>query len=139
MMVGDITTLRLVDRAGNVISGAFWSTDDNSVLTLSTDDPPQITAIGTGTAHVTASANGLSSNQSTITVVPYASGHHFAAGTVPWTTPTTNYINQVMQNGNGLIGVENVPAISFSSVVLRGLGLDGQQQWQSPAIPYSLY
>src|SRR5579859_4119527 len=135
LMVGDgSTTLHLTDQNNSIISGAFWSTDNSSVLSLSTDDPPIIAALAPGTAHIIASANGLSA-QTTVTVYPYGSGHHFPLGTVLWSVPVPARLTfrQMLkmapaQGTAAFVGLEND---SSNNTVLRGITSDGQQMWQT--------
>jgi hypothetical protein len=52
LVVGDSRTLRVTDLSGNPITGLGWSTSDPTVVTLSSSDPPLITAVGVGSAQV---------------------------------------------------------------------------------------
>ena len=52
MLVGDSRTLLATDLSGNPVTGLGWSTSDPTVVTLSTDDPPVITAVGAGSTKV---------------------------------------------------------------------------------------
>jgi len=79
MVVGESRSLQALDSSFKPVIGLTWVSSDTTVATLSTDDPPIITAIGTG--HVSISAGSSSSD---ITV--YA-GPILPPGTPEWSIP----------------------------------------------------
>jgi hypothetical protein len=131
IMVGDENaTLGLVDQNGNAVTGATWTVDNGSVLSLSNDDPPLLGGLTSGTATVTASIAGISAH-ATVTVYPYGPGHRFPAGTALWSVspPAGSSATQLLQmapggGGADFVGIE-------TGAVLRGLSADGRQLWQS--------
>ncbi len=66
MVVGETRSLQALDNGGNVLAGLTWASSDLTVATLSTDDPPIITALAPG--HVTITAGNASTD---LTVYPW--------------------------------------------------------------------
>lgn len=79
MMIGDTSTLQAVDATGQAVTGLTWTSSNTGVATLSTDDPPIITAVGQGNTTVT--AGGASAD-----LTAYA-GSALPLGTVLWSNP----------------------------------------------------
>ena len=52
MLVGQTRTVAVTDTSGNALTGLVWDTSNASVVSLSTDDPPVLTAVAPGTAVV---------------------------------------------------------------------------------------
>ena len=103
LVVGDTRTLQAVDTNGNVLTGLAWGTSDPTVATLSTDDPPVITAVAPG--HVTISAGDGSAD---LTIYP---GPGLPAGTALWS--------------NSAISGGFIPAVPSESGVADVFGFDG--------------
>ncbi len=62
MIVGETRTIQALDASGQPVSGLTWASSDPTVVSLSIDDPPVLTAVaaghvtvrgGAGSAHVT--------------------------------------------------------------------------------------
>lgn len=136
MVLNEVARLALRDQFGAVVAGAAWSTSDQEVIALSESDPPELTAVGVGTATVSATKDGIVAT-SEVTV---ATG--MAAGDVRWTLPPlagasakrpifTNRVNA---------SVPDMFAIDVANPVettLRALTADGEVLWQqhAPGIP----
>src|SRR5260370_24764183 len=88
MLVGNTKTLKLADQNGGTVTGATWTVDNSAILTLSTDDPPLLTAQISGTATVTASAGSLSAHAK-VNVYVAGSNGGFTPGTNLWVVPPT--------------------------------------------------
>jgi len=135
MMAGDGQgSLGLTDQNSNPVTGAAWTSDNPSVLTLDpSSDPPQITEIGVGTANVIASIAGLSATAA-ITVIPYGRGHTPPTGTVLWSTPPTPgfTLRSVtgLTPGAGSVAFVGVEADSAGNTILHGVGGGGQDVWR---------
>ncbi len=142
LMVGDSRTLKLADQNGSAVTGANWTIDNTAVLSLSTDDPPVITALNPGTAKVTAALGSLSA-QTTINVYLPGSNGGFPPGTVKWSVaPASGFTPSAMLqavptagNTPDLIAIESNNSFPRISII-RGLTADGQQIWQAPLTQY---
>ncbi len=75
MVVGDTHTIEAVSAQGQSVTGLTWTSSDTTVVSLSTDDPPILTAVAAG--HVTITAGNASAD-----VTVYAGT--LPAGTVLW-------------------------------------------------------
>ena len=112
MLVGESITLSLRDNFGVASVNATWQTSDAQIVSLSTDDPPVLTALAAGVATISASKNGFAS-ASQVTVI---AGDTLPAGTTRWKLPTTMstqsmrmapvYTRRVHVNGPDLFTVE---------------------------------
>jgi hypothetical protein len=98
MVVGDTRTIQALNAQGQSVTGLTWSSTDTTVASLSTDEPPIITALAAG--HVTILADSGSAD---VTVVAGAS---LPVGTVQWSNSG---------DGSGVIGI--VPAVPSTSGV----------------------
>ena len=52
LLVGQTRTNSVKENSGNAVKGMEWTTSNKSVVSLSTDDPPGITAVAPGTSSV---------------------------------------------------------------------------------------
>ena len=98
-------SLQALDDGGTVLAGLTWASTDPTVATLSTDDPPIVTAIAPG--HVTITAGNASAD---LTVYP---GPALPLGTVQWSIP-----------GDGSGVTQILPAVPSDS----GIDVFAQQQ-----------
>jgi hypothetical protein len=97
MVVGDTHTIQALNSAGQSITGLSWASSNPNVVSLSTDDPPILTAVAAG--HVTITAGGASAD---VTV----SADLLPVGTVLWSNPG---------DGSGVTSI--VPAVPSASGV----------------------
>ena len=97
MVVGDTHSIEAINAQGQSVTGLTWTSTDTTVVTLSTDDPPILTAVAAG--HVTITAGSASAD---VTV----SASSLSPGTVQWTNPG---------DGSGVTSV--VPAVPSPSGV----------------------
>jgi len=79
MVVGDTRGIQALDSNNQAVSGLTWTSSDTSIATLSSDDPPIITAVAPG--NVTITAGGAS------TYVTVYAGPTLPTGTVIWSNP----------------------------------------------------
>jgi hypothetical protein len=137
MIVGGTRTLSVADQNGNTVVGAAWNVDNTAVVTLSLDDPPVLTAVNPGTAHITASISSISA-QATVNVVLPSAGGGLPPGTVIWSvapalgsTPSA-ILQAVPTSGNtpDLFAVDNIVGSGGSSTI-HGLTGDGKKLWQT--------
>ena len=81
MLVGDTHTIEAMNSSGQSVTGLSWTSSNTNVVTLSTDDPPILTAVAVGRSTIT--AGGASAD---ITVSP-ALATGLPLGTVLWANP----------------------------------------------------
>jgi Chitobiase/beta-hexosaminidase C-terminal domain len=139
LLVDEAATLSLSDDYGLNVAPASWVASDPSVVSLSTDDPPVLTALAAGSATITATKNGLSSI-ATLTVV---SGTSLPDGTTRWSVPPTPglemtspiYTHVVDETVPNLFTVETDPITNEST--MRALTASGEQKWveAAPGLP----
>ena len=96
MAVGDTHTIQALNSSNQSITGLAWTSSDPTIVSLSTDDPPVLTAVAIGRA--TISAGGASAD---VTVSPTLS-----PGTTLWSNPG---------DGSGVYKI--VPAVPSSTGV----------------------
>lgn len=80
MLVGGTSPITALNSSGKPVAGLTWVSSDSTVVTLSNDDPPVLTAVGPG--NVTITAGGASAD-----VTVYAAGTTLPLGTVLWSDP----------------------------------------------------
>jgi hypothetical protein len=97
LSVGDTRTIQALGSSGQSVTGLTWTSSDTSIVSLSTDDPPVLTALAAGHATITA---GTASAD--VTVWTGA----LPLGTVTWSNPG---------NGSGVARI--VPAVPSASGV----------------------
>ena len=127
MIVGQSRTVAVTDNSGNLVTGLGWRTDDLTIVSLSPDDPPLITALAPGLATVWAGDVSFP-----ITV--------YAADAAPlgaplWTVP--------LGSGSGNLSiVPAVPSDSGADVfaldasgTLSAIAADGQPVWRISGVP----
>ena len=51
MLVGGTATIQALNSSGQPVTGLTWTSSDPTVVSLSTDDPPLLTALPRGTRH----------------------------------------------------------------------------------------
>jgi hypothetical protein len=121
MVVGETRTIDAFDLDGNVLTGLPWYSSDTNVVTLSTDDPPVLTAVAVGTATVQAGT-------STATVTVFA-GPELPEGTVKWTVPGDGTpILQTLPAVPSATGVADVFTL-YQSGLVQAITNDGHVAW----------
>lgn len=129
MIVGQSRTVSVTDANGNRVTGLGWSTDDLAIVSLSTDDPPVITALAPGQATVWA-------GDVSFPITVYAADS-VQPGTPLWSLPVSS----------GSTVTDLVPAIPNDSGVdvfvldsaggLTAVANDGTPVWKVSGIPNS--
>jgi uncharacterized protein YjdB/N-acetylneuraminic acid mutarotase len=114
MVVGDTRTLQATDENGQILTGLSWSSSNTAVATLSTDDPPIITAIAAGNATITAGTASVD-----LTVYP---GPTLPLGTTIWSNAG---------DGSGVLSV--VPAVPNTEGIADVFVLNGDCNLQAVA------
>ena len=82
-LVNEQLSLALTDDFGSVVLEASWVSSDSNVVSVSTDDPPVLTAVGTGSATITVTKDSLIA-EATLTVV---AGTELPSGSTRWQSP----------------------------------------------------
>jgi hypothetical protein len=95
--IGETFAIQALDEAGSPVTGLTWTSSNSSVVSLSSDDPPVLTAVSAGQATITA---GTATAQ--VTVWPGL----MPVGTKIWSSSGT---------GAGIVSV--LPAVPSSSGV----------------------
>ena len=121
LVVGDTHTIKAVNAAGQAVTGLTWTTTDSAIVSLSTDDPPVLTALAIG--HVTIKA-GSASADVTVSAIP-PSGT-LPTGTVLWSNPAP--ADRIVPAVPSPTGVADVFAITDSGMI-SAITADGQTAW----------
>jgi hypothetical protein len=98
MLVGDTRAIQALNGQGQSVTGLSWASSDATIVNLSADNPPILTALAVG--HVTITAGNASAD------VTVYSGSAMPAGTIQWSATG---------DGSGVTGV--VPAVPSASGV----------------------
>jgi hypothetical protein len=123
MVLGETRTLDAFDEDGVPTFGAIWNTSDPNVVTRSSDDPPVLTAVGVGTATITA-GNGSAE----ITVF---AGPELPDGIVKWAVPAGGaQVTQLAPAVPSSEGVADVFAMNFNGQV-QAITANGNLAWSS--------
>jgi hypothetical protein len=121
MAVEETRTLQAADVQGQPFQGLVWSSSDPTVASLSTDDPPVITALAPG--HTTITAGDGSAD---VTVYP---GPTLPTGTIKWSIPGDGSgVTQILPAVPSETGVADVFALQ-SSGKLMAVTADGFVPW----------
>lgn len=137
MLIDEVATFSLRDDFGSHVTGAVWRSSDDNVITLSSDDPPRVTARTTGVARLTAEKDGLSSEAEVI-----VAGLELAPGTTRWTIrprpdftmESPIFTSRVDPAAPDLFAVESR---TWGEATVHALTSEGEVLWrqESPGIP----
>ena len=105
LVAGQTQTIQALDANGQPVTGLTWASSNPTVVSLSTDDPPILTALTGG--HVTITAGAASAD----VTVSYGTP---PTGTVIWSSPG---------DGSGVISI--VPAVPSATGVADVFALNG--------------
>ncbi|MBZ5606807.1 MAG: hypothetical protein LAP38_01005 [Acidobacteriia bacterium] len=120
MSVGDTRTMQALNSSGQPVTGLTWASSDSNIVSLSTDDPPVLTAVAAG--HATITAGGASAD---ITVVSGA----LALGTILWSNPGgASGVYSIVPAVPSPNGVADVFAFQNDSTV-QAITSDGTTAW----------
>ncbi len=81
LLVGQTRTITVTDSSGNPVTGLEWTTNNSGAVSLSTDDPPVLTAVAPGTAIVYVVGMPI--------LVTVYSGTSLPVGAPIWSLPAT--------------------------------------------------
>ena len=120
MVVGDTRTLQALGANGQTVTGLTWATTDPTIVSLSPDDPPLLTALAAG--HVTITAGSGSTD---VTVFPGP----LPLGTVIWSNPGNGSgVNWIVPAVPSTTGVADVFAFQADGTV-QAIAADGTTAW----------
>jgi hypothetical protein len=125
LLAGQTRTISVTDSNGNAVTGMEWTTSNPSVVSLSNDDPPILTAVAPGTAIVYVVGMPV--------LVTVYSGTSLPPGTPIWSVPTTSV-------SSAPLAIPAVPSASgadllvLDDVGLTALASDGSSVWQMPLV-----
>jgi hypothetical protein len=123
MVVGETRTFQANNSSGSPLTGLSWSSSDNTIVSLSTDDPPIVTALAPGQAT-------LMANDATATITVYP-GPVLPDGTVKWSVPgDLSGVTQILPAVPSSTGVADVFALQTSGQ-LMAIASDGKVGWQA--------
>jgi hypothetical protein len=126
MVVGDSRTLDAFNASDALLSGLVWNSIAPNVVTLSTDDPPVLTATAVGTTTVEVSSG--SSPSACVATLTIYSGPELPEGTVKWSVPTNGGMPDIIPAVPSSEGVADVFAVSRNGKV-QAITADGHTKW----------
>ena len=131
MLVGDTHTIQALNSSGQPVTGLTWTSSDPTVVSLSTDDPPLLTALAVG--HVTITAGTASAD---VTVSPGDPNYPgtLPLGTVLWSVPgSVTKIVPAVPSPSGVADVFAIqcpdPTCSWGPVSVQAITSDGTTAW----------
>jgi 6-phosphogluconolactonase (cycloisomerase 2 family) len=128
MMVGDTHTIQALNSSNQPVAGLTWVSSDPTIVSLSTNDPPVLTAVAAG--HVTITA-GSASADVTVSSVP------LAPGTVLWSNPINGAsVDWILPAVPSPTGVADVFALSGSTVY--AVTSDGTTAWTADVSDFDI-
>jgi hypothetical protein len=125
MLVGESRTVSVTNGSGAPLTGLHWITTDPTIVSLSTDDPPVLTAVAAGSATVYAGTVPIS--------VTVNAGSSLPSGTAIWSLPLGGFseLNIVpaapSSSGTDVFALDSAGTLSAVSV-------DGNIVWQVPGV-----
>ena len=120
MVVGDTHTIQALSSTGQPVTGLTWASSDPTIVSLSTDDPPLVTALAAG--HVTITA-GTGSADVTVSAGP------LPLGTVIWSNPGDGSgVTSIVPAVPSTTGVADVFAFQADGTV-AAITADGKTAW----------
>ncbi|PYT87372.1 MAG: hypothetical protein DMG36_25435 [Acidobacteria bacterium] len=131
MLVGDARSIQALGSNSQPVTGLTWMSSDTTIVTLSTDDPPFITAAAPGNATIT--AGGASAD-----VTVYA-GPALPVGTVIWSNPATGSAAGFFPAVPSRTGVADVFAVPFNGGNAQAIRSDGIAAWTTSVPPSNFF
>ncbi len=120
LVVGETHAIQALNGSGQPITGLTWTSSDPNVVSLSTDNPPVLTAVSPGHATITAGT-------STANVTVYAVA--LPVGTVIWSNPgNASGVSWIAPAVPSPTGVADVFAFQGDGSV-QGITSDGIMAW----------
>lgn len=121
LLVGQTQSIQALNQAGSPVTGLTWATTDPTIVSLSSDDPPLLTAVAPG--HVTITAGDSSCD------VTVWAGAQLPVGTTIWSVPGDGSgVSQIIPAVPSPSGVADTFAIQNSGAV-QAVTANGQVAW----------
>jgi hypothetical protein len=121
MPVGETRSIQALNSNNQTVSGLAWTSSDTTILTLSTDDPPLLTAVAPGNA--TIFAGGASAD---VTLYP---GPTLPVGTLEWSNPgDPSDVDQVIPAVPSTSGTD-LFALEQDESIVQAVYRDGTVAW----------
>ncbi len=128
MVVGDAHAIQATDASGQSVTGLTWASSNTSVVSLSTDDPPILTALAPGHVTITAGTGSADVTVSALGVLPN--------GTVLWSNPGDGSgVQQILPAVPSQAGVADVFALQNDGKI-QAMKSDGTVAWTSDVSAY---
>jgi len=123
MMVGDTHPIQALSAAGQPVTGLTWTSSDTTIVSLSSDDPPVLTAVAAG--HVTITAGTASADVTVLSPTDFPAGPPL--GTVLWSHPgDVDWITPAVPSPTG---VADVFAFENDGNTVEAITSDGITAW----------
>ncbi len=120
LVVGDTRTLQALNASGQTVTGLTWTSSNRTVVSLSTDDPPLLTALAVGNVTITAGTAAADVTVSAATL---------PLGTVIWSNPGDGSGAQsILPAVPSTTGVADVFAFQADGTV-QAIAADGTTAW----------
>jgi len=120
MVIGDTRSIQALNSSSQPVTGLAWSSSNTAVATLSTDDPPIITAVTAGNVTITAG-----SASADLTVFPGL----LPTGTIIWSNPGDGSgVKKIIPAVPSSTGVADVFALQADGTV-QAITSDGTVAW----------
>jgi uncharacterized protein affecting Mg2+/Co2+ transport len=121
LMVGDTHAIQALSAAGQPVTGLTWTSSDTTVVSLSSDDPPLLTAVAAG--HVTITAGTASADVTVSSPTDFPGG--LPLGTVLWSHPgDVDWITPAVPSPTGVADV-----FAFHDGTVEAIRGDGTTAW----------
>ena len=132
MLVGDTHTMQALSGTGQAVTGLTWKSSDPTVVSVSADDPPVLTAVAAG--HVTITGGtGTSDVTVTAATLPNGDPASLPVGTVLWSNPGNGSgVNWIVPAVPSPSGVADVFAFQNDGTV-QAITSDGSTAWTAVA------
>lgn len=121
MVVGNTQSIQALGSNSQLVTGLSWTSSDTTIVTLSTDDPPVLTAVAPGNATIT--AGGASAD-----VTVYA-GSTLPLGAIVWSNPGDGSgVDAIFPAVPSYTGVADVFALQGDGTI-QAITTDGSVAW----------
>jgi hypothetical protein len=133
MLVGETREIQALNTSGAPVTGLTWASSNTSVVTLSTDDPPLLTAVAPG--HVTITAGDGVADVIVSLAPPVGQPAQLPLGTIKWSVPGDGSgVTQILPAVPAPNGEADVFAVQASGNI-QAVTSDGRILWTTNVNP----